>query len=164
MAENAGTYQLRRFTPSYEALGVVIEYIGRQPPFDQYRVGKLLAALKHQIAHGHHVCAFRNETLVGYCGWLPITEELGRLWLQDKAELAPVPPEHSNAFAVTVVRGENPDVVRAIIRATRRQTVGQRAFFRRDYASETRSARLQSVLNFSLAEPGLGRGLGQSDG
>jgi hypothetical protein len=157
MPDGTGAYQLRRFTPSYEALGVVIEYIGRQPPFDQYRVGKLLAAIKHQIAHGHHVCAFQNETLVGYCGWLPITEELGRRWLEENAELAPVPPERSNAFAVTVVCGENPVIVRAIIRATRKQTVGQRAFFRRDYATERRPARLQSVLNFSSAETPLKR-------
>src|SRR4051812_22838268 len=99
MPADAGGYQLRRFIPSHEALGIVLDFLVQRSPYDEFRAGKLVVALKHQLAHGYHVCAFRSEMLIGYSGWVPITEELGRLWLQGKAELQPVRPEQSNAAA-----------------------------------------------------------------
>src|SRR5262245_6605735 len=111
-----GGYQLRRFTPSFEALGIVIDFLSRKPPFDQFRAGHLVTAIKHQVAQGHHVCGFRGEVLVGYCGWLHITREAGELWLLDQAELKPIPPERADAVALTLVRIDEPAAVRPLIR------------------------------------------------
>ena len=130
MEDKAGEYQSRRFAQSYEALGIVAEFVTREKPFNEYRAGKLLIALKHQIAHGHHVCVFRGETLVAYSGWLPITEELGRLWIAGKATLVPVALEHSDAVAVTVFRVEDPKAMRHLTRASRRLIgAGKRVFY-----------------------------------
>lgn len=147
MPEDAHAVQLRRFTPSYEALGIVLDFLVRRPPYDGFGAGKLVAALKHQIAHGYHICAFRDEMLIGYSGWLPITEDLGRLWLDGKAELEPVPPERSNAAALTIVCADDPAIVRSLIRATRKYRPGERVFFRRDYSGRAQSTRRHSVRN-----------------
>jgi hypothetical protein len=128
--DKTGEYQSRRFTQSYEALGIVAEFVTRERPFDEYRAGKLMTALKHQIAHGHHVCVFRGETLVGYCGWLPITEDLGKLWVAGKAELVPVPPEQANAVALSVFRVEDTKAMRHLTRASRKLIgAGKRVYY-----------------------------------
>src|SRR5215210_7506767 len=93
----SSAYQLRQFTQSYEALGILIDFVGGKKPFDRFEVRSLLPALKHQLANGHHICAFRGELLVGYCGWLPITDDVGERWLKRTGELIPAPPEHLEA-------------------------------------------------------------------
>jgi len=129
--QESGGYEMRRFTPSFEALGIVIDFLSRKAPFDQFRAGHLVTALKHQIAQGHHVCAFRGEVLVGYCGWLQVTCELGELWLLDQAELKPVPPERADAVALTLVRVDEPAAVRPLIRACRRLEPAKRVLCER---------------------------------
>src|ERR1700694_1089259 len=94
--EESGRYQIRRFNASFEAVGILIDFLSRKPPFDQFRAGPLVTALKYQVADGHHVSAFRGEALIGYAGWLQITSAHGELWLQDKADLTPVPPERAD--------------------------------------------------------------------
>src|SRR5436853_6344444 len=107
MPGNEPTYQLRKFTASYEALGIVMEFVVSKMPFARSAAGRLLPALKHQLAHGHHICAFRGDTLVGYCGWLPITEQVGEQWLNQSGELVPAPPEaRDEATATNFVRVE----------------------------------------------------------
>ena len=117
--QDSAEFQFRRFTPSFEALGIVVDFLSREAPYDEFRAGKLIPALKNQVMHGHHVCAFRGERLVGYCGWLPISEELGTLWVEGKAELTPVPPDRANALAVTAICADDPQVLRPLIRARR---------------------------------------------
>jgi hypothetical protein len=144
-----GSFEIRRFTPSFEALGIVVDFLSRKAPFDQFRAGHLVTALKHQIAQGYHVCGFRGEVLVGYCGWLQITRELGELWLLDQAELKPVPPERADAVALTLVRVDEPAAVRPLIRACRRLEPAKRVFFRRDYANRLHATRRNTVMNVS---------------
>ena len=144
-----GGFQMRRFTPSFEALGIVVDFLSRKAPFEQFRAGHLVTALKHQIAQGHHVCAFRGEVLVGYCGWLQVTCELGELWLLDQAELKPIPPERADAVALTLVRIDEPAAVRPLIRACRTLEPGKRVFFRRDYADGLHATRRNAVMNVS---------------
>jgi hypothetical protein len=147
--QDSGGYEMRRFTPSFEALGIVVDFLSRKAPFDQFRAGHVVTALKHQIAQGHHVCAFRGEVLVGYCGWLQVTCELGELWLLDQAELKPVPPERADAVALTLVRVDEPAAVRPLIRACRRLEPAKRVFFRRDYANGLQPTRRNTVMNVS---------------
>jgi hypothetical protein len=151
MSAPIGTVEMRRFTPSYEGLGIVVDYLVARPPYNRFRAGYLIEAVKHQIMHGLHVCAFRDGRLIGYSGWLPITEELGTLWLEGRSELIAVPVERSNAAALTIVCADDTAIVRGLIRATRRYRPGQRVFFRRDYAATARSARLQTVVNVGNA-------------
>ncbi len=73
------TYQLRQFKPSFEAVGILIDFLTRQPPFDRFQAGALVTTLKYQVSHGFHVSAFLGETLIGYCGWLRIMASEGDL-------------------------------------------------------------------------------------
>src|SRR5215467_7145410 len=119
MPTPAGDIQLRQFTANYEALGIVLDFLIERPPFDEFRTGKLIPALKRQISRRHHVCAFRGETLVGYGGWLPISVERGQMWLRGEAELEPVDDDNYGAAALTVVCADGPAVMRMLIRAMR---------------------------------------------
>jgi hypothetical protein len=145
--QDTGRYQIRQFTPSFEALGIVIDFLSRKPPFDRFRAGHLVTALKYQIAQGRHVCGFRGETLIGYCGWLQVTCELGQQWLLEQAELEPVAPDRADAVALTLVRVDEPAAVRPLIRACRTIERGKRVFFRRDYTDGWHAARRNSVMN-----------------
>ena len=148
--QDSAEFQFRRFTPSFEALGIVVDFLSREAPYDEFRAGKLVTALKHQVMHGHHVCGFRGERLVGYCGWLPISGELGRLWVQGKAELAPVPADQADAVALTTIRVDDPKVMPPLIRASRKLHYGKRVFYlgRISSAGQRSPQRRESVFNF----------------
>jgi hypothetical protein len=148
-ASAIGSYQLRRFKPSFEALGIIVDFLSRKGPFDQFRAGPLTTALKYQLAHGHHAGAFRGEVLVGYGGWLPITCEQGELWLADRADLTPAAPDRAEAVALTIVRVDEPAAVRPLIRACRILEAGKRVFFKRDYAEGLRATRRGMVMNLA---------------
>lgn len=142
---DGAAYQTRRFVPSYEALGIVVDFLTRQAQFGEFRAAKLVIAVKQQIATGNHVCAFRGERLIGYAGWLNISTEMGERWLERQGELKPVPNEVADAAALTIVQVEDPRVLSTLIRAVRRINKGKRVFFRRDY--QGRKQKRQTVLN-----------------
>jgi hypothetical protein len=142
-----GDVQLRQFTANYESLGIVLDFLVERPPFDRFPTGKLIPAIKRQIAKRHHVCAFRGETLVGYSGWLATSVDIGRQWLAGTGELEPVSGERYGAAALTVVCAHDPTIMRMLIRAMRDHLPGVRVFFRREYASSGRPPRARTVLN-----------------
>lgn len=135
---------LRQFKPSMEALGVVMSFIGREKPFSEFRVGKLLAAIKYQVATRNHVGLLSGNTLVGYCGWLPITTALGEKWIANKAELVPVPHEAADAVALTIVSVTSREHLLPMIRECRRMQPNRRVFFKRERKN---SANKGSVFN-----------------
>jgi hypothetical protein len=151
VVHEAMSYEFRRFVPSYEALGILLDFLVLAPPFDGMRAGKLLPALRHQIANGHHIAAFRGETLVGYAGWLPITEAMGEAWRRGAGELAPAEPGTDDAVALTTVRTEEPAVLLPLIRACRKQEPGKRVYINRDYTESARPQRRNAVLNRTSA-------------
>lgn len=140
-------FQIRRFKPSFEALGIVIDYVSRAAPFDSYQAKALLRAIEYQIANGFHVAGFSGETLVGYCGWLQIMGDDGAQWLAGGAELRPAPPETADAVALHIVRIDEPAAVRPLIRACRRLEPSKRVYFKREYMLGSREARRNSVMN-----------------
>jgi hypothetical protein len=143
LADEQPGLQVRQFRPGYESFGVVVDYLAKCSPFDRLPAGELVTAVKHQVGHGHHVCAFRGERLVGYCGWLYTTVAIGEGWLAGRNELKSV--DEGEAAALTLVRAEAPEVLRPMIRAVRRIGKGRRIFFRRDY--EGRGQKRRTVLN-----------------
>jgi hypothetical protein len=144
-----GQYKIRRFKPSFEAVGIVVDFLSREAPFDRFGAGPLVTALKYQIVNGHHVSAFRGEALIGYCGWLRINHADGELWLADKADLTPLAGDRADAVALTIVRVDEPAAVRPLIRACRILEPRKRVFFKRDYAQATHAARRNTVMNIS---------------
>jgi hypothetical protein len=141
------SYEFRRFVPSYEALGIVIDFLVPVPPFQSFAAGQLVRAIRHQIANGHHVAAFRGEVLMGYAGWLPVTEAMGEAWRKGEGELSAVEPVLADAVALTTVRTEEPAVLLPLIRACRKQEPGKRVYINRDYTESARAARRNAVLN-----------------
>jgi hypothetical protein len=146
----AGSYEIRIFKPGFDALGIVVDFVTRTPPFDRFPAGALVAALKFQIAHGEHVSAFRGETLVGYFGWLPITRAVGEAWLAGKAELAAVESARADAVVLTVARVADPAALPSLVRALRKRGSGKFVYFRRDYLGGPRAHR-RGV--FELTDP-----------
>ena len=106
---------------------ILIDYLGRSPPFKDIPTGEFVLALKHQIADGHHVCAFRGDRLVGYCGWLETTVAIGEKWKRGEGELRSVAGDKVSAAALTVMRSDVPDALTPMIRTIRtRPTRGAR--------------------------------------
>ncbi|QFR33905.1 hypothetical protein [Ancylobacter sp. TS-1] len=142
------TTAFRRLKSSYEALGLAIDFLTREAPFDGYRAGFLAAAIKHQLASGCHIAAIRDEKLVGYAGWIRINRASGDAWVKGElAELTAVPQSLYDAVALTVVRAETRDVVTGLIRGCRRAEAGQQVFFKRDYSAGAGGERRSTVFN-----------------
>lgn len=138
--------ELRQFRPSHETLGILIDYLAKTAPFRDIPSGEFVRSLKHQIADRHHVCAFRGDRLVGYCGWLETTVALGEKWRDGAGELKSVPSDKADAAALTTVRADEASALTPMIRAIRTMNKGRRIFFRRDYDDDKRTKR-RTVLN-----------------
>ena len=65
---------------SFEAFGVVFDYLSRIEPFSRIEVGHCLAIIRHQLKNGHNFVAMRGQTVVGYAGWLLTTSVCRYLW------------------------------------------------------------------------------------
>jgi len=140
---------LRRFKPSFEAVGIVADYISRVSPFNAFAAGTLLTAVKYQILNGYHVAGFSDETLIGYCGWLQVARREAELWLKERGELKPARPEDADAVALHIVRIDHPGAVLPLIRACRKSEPKKQVFFRRDYMARSNATRRSSVMNIS---------------
>lgn len=115
----AGPYQLRKFKPNFEALGLVLEFLARKPPFADCVLGHVIPAVRYQIA-------------------------MGEQWLRG-GELRPGTGPETDAVALTIVRTDEPAALRHLIRACRNAGPGKRFFFKREYASGLRRTRYQSI-------------------
>ncbi len=135
MPDKSATATPRQLKASMEALGLVMSFVAREPPFSEYRAGTLLQALKYQLSTKNHVCLLQGETLVAYCGWLPITIEQGENWLKGQGSLEPVAPSAATAYALTIVSVAANEFLLPAIRACRQLHPDRRAFFKRDTRS-----------------------------
>ena len=124
--------ECRRLPSSHESVGKVMEFIAGTELFGSMRSKTLFLALTGHIEKGHHVAAFRNHELVGYCGWLTTTEEICRKWLEGAGRLKGVPSAHSDAVVLSIVRLTDGRARLPIIRSCRQLNLGRRVYFRRD--------------------------------
>jgi hypothetical protein len=142
---DAAGVQFRTVSADYAALGKIIEYVANRGPFGDFKAKEVVAAVKAQVATGCHLCAFRGRLLVGYCGWLPVTGEVGRLWLEGKGGLCAAPFDRSDAVALTIVCSDDAQVLRGLVRACRDLGSGRRVFFKRVYADAVRQERRRAL-------------------
>lgn len=68
--------------PSFEAFGMVIDFLARSDPFDSFEVDTLANVVINQLKSGHNLAAIKDGTMIGYAGWLLTTEELGEEWTE----------------------------------------------------------------------------------
>jgi hypothetical protein len=139
--------EIRKLKPGFDTLGVVTDFLAKEPPYANLRAGDLLAAVTYQLSLGHHVAGFENKRLVAYCGWLATSKARGEAWLQSNGRLDPIPPPAADAAALTVVKVPNPAHVLPMIRACRDRNKGKRIFFKRDYLAPNRKSRKAAVIN-----------------
>ena len=141
-------HQAVQFNLTYEAFGLVLDFLSRTPPFGDYDLKTLSEAIRRQLHLGHHLVALRERSIVGYAGWLLTTEEVGEAWLEGRGRLAPVAPEYSNAAALTTVAVSDRAAVMPLVRGARDRNPNMRAFFKRD---GEHGARKSVVLNRTAA-------------
>ncbi len=132
---------------SFEAFGVVFDYLSRTDPFTRFEVGHFSAIIRQQLKRGYHLVAMEGPTVVGYVGWLLTTREIGDLWQKNLGKLTPVVEEKSNSAALTVVASRDRAVLLRLIRGARALNPGKRVYFKREYEDEGKPTRKASVEN-----------------
>ena len=143
---SARDFESRSFRFSYEAVGIVLDFVADTKPFTRFGCAVLVNAIKDQLRTGHNLYAYRGTKLLGYVGWLLTSEAIGRHWVETQTGLRPVPDDVADAAALTIVRADERQVLRALIRTARRLNPGKQVFFLREYA-DARSGRRRSVIN-----------------
>lgn len=140
-------FEIRSFRFSYEALGIVLDFLANTKPFTRFESAVLVNMAKYQIRHGYNLYAYRDRTLLGYCGWHYTDREKGEKWLKTGIGSAPVPMDKADAGVLTLVKCEETRVLRVLIRTCRDLNPDKYVFFRRDYGNPSRRERRQSVAN-----------------
>lgn len=126
--------QASQLKPTMEALGLVLSFICRSPPYAEFRAAKIIHAVQQQLSTGCHVCLIEDERLVAYAGWLPVDIAEAEQWVAGKGSLNPVPSSQTDAAALTIVSALSPRDIPQLIRACRTQAPQSKIFFRRDYS------------------------------
>jgi len=145
---NSGRPVILQLHGSFEAFGVVFDYLSRTDPFTRFEVGHFSSVIRLQLKKGHHLIAMDGQTVVGYVGWLLTTQEIGDLWQKNLGKLTPV--DEGNSAALTVVASKDRSVLMRLIRGARTLNPGKRVYFKRDYESERKATRKSSVANLAL--------------
>jgi hypothetical protein len=127
-----------------EALGLVIDFVGRRPPFSHFETGTLLEALGHQLRDQHHLVAFDGLKVVGYAGWMMTTTQIAEAWQRNEGGLVRRKGEDADAAVLTIVASIDKSITKRLMRGARELNPGRRAYFKRD-ANDTSRLRKISV-------------------
>src|SRR5215208_25405 len=137
---------------SYEAFGVVMDYLSRSEPYAQFELGNFSKAVRRQLRLGHHVAAMLSEQMIGYAGWLLTSNEIAEAWKGGNGVLKADPNGKTDAAALTIVAVTDERATPGLIRRARQLNPGVRVYFKREYQDAAlRGARKASVLNFGPA-------------
>ncbi len=148
MAAEQQSYQILRPKGSYEAFGILIDFLSRQEPFSRYDLGNFAQAVMLQLQNGDHLAAVARHELVGYCGWLPTNKKVASAWLKNQGTLAPLKDATSaDALALTVVAARDRRILFSLIRQARASHPQARIYFKREYQFDRKPARKNSVRN-----------------
>jgi hypothetical protein len=142
--------EIRTLGPSFEAMGLVLDLMSRHPPFDQYRLARIAAVIRHQLDSGANVAAIDGTgRLVGYAGWAHVLAVSAPLWIEDRGPLQIV--DHpTGAVALTIVVSALPASIAPMIRRARQLNPGVQVFFKRSYETDLKLPRKTSVANTGL--------------
>lgn len=56
--------QIRTLKPGFEALGVLMDFLAKDPPYAAMQAGDLPAAVTYQLASGLHVAGLEDKRVV----------------------------------------------------------------------------------------------------
>lgn len=134
---------------SFEAFGIVFDYLSRTDPFTRFQVGHFSTIVRQQLKTGYHLVAMDGKTVVGYVGWILTTKEIGDRWQNANGKLTPVAEGKADSAALTVVASNYRPVLLRLIRGARTLNPGKRVYFKREYDDERKSMRKASVTNLT---------------
>ncbi|MEP7173343.1 MAG: hypothetical protein ABI705_07635 [Aestuariivirga sp.] len=132
---------------SFEAFGVVFDYLSRTDPFTRFPVGHFCSIVRQQLRMGHHLVAMEGPIVVGYVGWILTSKEIGEQWQRADGKLMATAENKADAAALTVVASKDRSILIRLIRGARTLNPGRRVYFKREYDDDTKSQRKSSVAN-----------------
>jgi hypothetical protein len=139
--------EIRSLGPSFDAMGRVLDLLSRHPPFAQYRLDRIGAAIRRQLASGSNVAAMeRDGKLVGYAGWANALPASAQLWIEDRGPLEIV-DQPMGAVALTIVASARTGAVALMIRRARALNPGVEVYFKRSYITGSKPPRKASLAN-----------------
>ena len=149
-AKNTDRPVILQLHGSFEAFGVVFDYLSRTDPFTRFQVGHFSSIVRQQLKTGYHLVAMDGQTVVGYVGWILTTKEIGDGWQKTQGKLIPVAEGRADSAALTIVASRDRSILLRLIRGARTLNPGKRVYFKREYESEGKSTRKSSVANVAL--------------
>jgi hypothetical protein len=148
-----GKARLVGLPPTKESLGAVLHFLSVDKTFGSKPLAGVVSEIRLQLKNKWHLCAIRDNRLVGYCGWVFTTTEIAEKYI--KGEPPPrtnVPSEPADTPVLTIVCIPERQLVLPMVRAMRKLGQGKRVFFRREYFNPTKPKRVNSVINVPSAE------------
>lgn len=133
--------------PTYESLGLVVDMLAESSSFDAFEFGSLARTLTAQLRDRHHLCAFVGSSLVGYCGFMPVTSEVAERWRLGQGLLEPCAAATIDAMALTVVAVRQKRALWPMIGFLRKAFPNVQVYFKRSYGHATRPSRKSTVRN-----------------
>lgn len=133
---------------SFDALGAVLDFLAVDKVFGAMPSSQLVTMVKHQLARKCQICALRGNVMIGYCGWVLMTQEIGDKWFRGEVSehgLPTAPPDQADAAALTIVRILEPDLVLPLIRECRKLHPNKRVYIRRQYGDLKKPQRQSNV-------------------
>lgn len=115
-----------------EALGLVIDFVGRRRPFATFDALTLIDALGAQLRDQHHLVALDGRRVVGYAGWMMTTTAMAQAWLRNDGPLLRKSGPEADAPVLTIVASVNKAITARLMRGARELNPGRRAYFKRD--------------------------------
>eukprot|EP01037_Dinobryon_pediforme_P023786 gene23786-25351_t len=113
------------------ALGMVLEFVTRYPPFATFEAGTLVNAVSFQLGTGSNLLASRQDQLVGYLGWIPTTLAVGQAWMRSSDIL--VPADNADTAAITILAVADPALMQPMIRVAKTRYTFRHVVWRRYY-------------------------------
>lgn len=145
-AQQSPAPQIVQLNGTYEAFGMVMDYLCRIAPFADFEARVLADSVTDQLNRGQHLVALRERRVVGYAGWLMTTPEVAQGWLDGTRTLLRKDGPDAIARALTIVSAQERSVVIRLIRGARDvNDKGVRVYFKRGGGTTGRTARKTSV-------------------
>lgn len=138
-------FRVETLNPTYDAYGMVLELLSRNPPFADFRLSQISDTIRAQLKGRRHAAALTPDNeLVGFAGWSYTLAASAELWVEDRGPLK-ILEKGYDALAMTVVVSTIPAATTAMIRHSRTLNPGLRGYFKRSYDGQLREPRKQSV-------------------
>ena len=123
------------------SLALASQLLANVQLFTQFEFGPTVKTLFHQIHNGTHLIAEKNDSIVGYLGWLRTTDEIARNWIEKGGQLKQ--QADGKAVAVTIFYAIDPkDIIRMIKAAKKVRTTRYRQSVARRRGYQNKSANL----------------------